>query len=93
MPLYTFIHNLLNVLVQTANGMGLQKKIVGKRNRATTTEDYNRKRQLVLQRFAKYVHGTLTTVQQSFVVTSHNPSMNPVIHLNPGSSLDTNARQ
>jgi hypothetical protein len=26
MPLYTFIHNLLNVLVQIANKMGLQKK-------------------------------------------------------------------
>jgi OPA family glycerol-3-phosphate transporter-like MFS transporter 1/2 len=26
MPLYTFIHNLLNVLVQIANEMGLQKK-------------------------------------------------------------------
>jgi hypothetical protein len=25
MPLYTFIHNLLNVLVQTANTMGLKK--------------------------------------------------------------------
>jgi hypothetical protein len=27
MPLYTFIHSLLNVLVQIANKMGLQKKI------------------------------------------------------------------
>jgi hypothetical protein len=26
MPLYTFLHNLLNVLVQIANKMGLQKK-------------------------------------------------------------------
>jgi hypothetical protein len=26
MPLYTFIHNLLNVLVQIANKIGLQKK-------------------------------------------------------------------
>jgi hypothetical protein len=26
MPLYTFIHNLLNVLVQIGNEMGLQKK-------------------------------------------------------------------
>jgi hypothetical protein len=26
MPLYTFIHSLLNVLVQIANKMGLQKK-------------------------------------------------------------------
>jgi hypothetical protein len=26
MPLHTFIHNLLNVLVQIANKMGLQKK-------------------------------------------------------------------
>jgi hypothetical protein len=25
MPLYTFLHNLLNVLVQIANKMGLQK--------------------------------------------------------------------
>jgi hypothetical protein len=27
MPLYTFLHNLLNVHVQIANKMGLQKKI------------------------------------------------------------------
>jgi hypothetical protein len=27
MPLYTFLHNLLNVLVQIANRMGLQKNI------------------------------------------------------------------
>jgi hypothetical protein len=27
MPLYTVLHNLLNVLVQTANRMGLQKKL------------------------------------------------------------------
>jgi hypothetical protein len=27
MPLYTFLHNLLNVLAQIANQMGLQKKI------------------------------------------------------------------
>jgi hypothetical protein len=27
MPVYTFIHNLLNVVVQIANKMGLQKKI------------------------------------------------------------------
>jgi hypothetical protein len=27
MPLYTFIHNLLNVLAQIANKMGLQKKL------------------------------------------------------------------
>jgi hypothetical protein len=27
MPLYTFLHNLLNVLVQIANEMGLQKNI------------------------------------------------------------------
>jgi hypothetical protein len=26
MPLYTFLHNLLNVLVQIANKMGMQKK-------------------------------------------------------------------
>jgi hypothetical protein len=26
MPLYTSLHNLLNVLVQAANKMGLQKK-------------------------------------------------------------------
>jgi hypothetical protein len=28
MPLYTFLHNLLNVLVKIANKMGLQKKII-----------------------------------------------------------------
>jgi hypothetical protein len=28
MPLYTFIHNLLNVLVQIANKMGFQKRKV-----------------------------------------------------------------
>jgi hypothetical protein len=28
MPLYTFLHNLLNVLVQIANKMGLQKKML-----------------------------------------------------------------
>jgi hypothetical protein len=28
MPLYTFIHNLLNVLVQTADRMGLQNKLL-----------------------------------------------------------------
>jgi hypothetical protein len=27
MPLYTFLHNLLNVLVQIANKMGLRRKI------------------------------------------------------------------
>jgi hypothetical protein len=27
MPLYTFLHNLLNVLIQIANKMGLQKNI------------------------------------------------------------------
>jgi hypothetical protein len=27
MPLYTFLHNLLNALVQIANKMGLQEKI------------------------------------------------------------------
>jgi hypothetical protein len=27
MPLYTFLHNLLNVLVQIANKMGLQKNM------------------------------------------------------------------
>jgi hypothetical protein len=27
MPLYTFIHNLLNVLVQIENKMGLQKNV------------------------------------------------------------------
>jgi hypothetical protein len=26
-PLYTFLHNLLNVLVQITNKMGLQKKL------------------------------------------------------------------
>jgi hypothetical protein len=26
MPMYTFLHNLLNVLVQIANKMGLQKE-------------------------------------------------------------------
>jgi hypothetical protein len=29
MPLYTFLHNLPNVLVQIANKMGLQKKNSG----------------------------------------------------------------
>jgi hypothetical protein len=28
MPLYTFIHNLLNVLVQIANKMGFKKKLI-----------------------------------------------------------------
>jgi hypothetical protein len=28
MPLYTFLHNLLNVLVQIANKTGLQKEIL-----------------------------------------------------------------
>jgi hypothetical protein len=28
MPLYTFLYNLLNVLVQIADKMGLQKKIL-----------------------------------------------------------------
>jgi hypothetical protein len=28
MPLYTFLHNLLNVLIQIANKMGLQEKIL-----------------------------------------------------------------
>jgi hypothetical protein len=33
MPLYTFLHKLLNVLVQIANKMGLQKKrFYGRRN-------------------------------------------------------------
>jgi hypothetical protein len=30
MPLYMFLHNLLTVLVQIANKMGLQKKLVYK---------------------------------------------------------------
>jgi hypothetical protein len=34
MPLYTFLHNLLNVLAQTANKMGLQKNICNTRQRA-----------------------------------------------------------
>jgi hypothetical protein len=33
MPLYTFLHNLLNILVQTANKMGFQK--------ASSAEDKN----------------------------------------------------
>jgi hypothetical protein len=28
MPLYTFMHNLLNVVVQIANKLGLQKKML-----------------------------------------------------------------
>jgi hypothetical protein len=37
MPLYTFIHNLLNVLVQIANKMGLQKNV----SRILTSLDSN----------------------------------------------------
>jgi hypothetical protein len=44
MPLYTFLHNFLNVLAQIANQMGLQKKNVaddercGRPSTGTTTE-------------------------------------------------------
>jgi hypothetical protein len=58
MPLYTCLHNLLNVLVQTANKMGLQSNVLaggnniwgaseGERGRADRTDEQKIKQNTV----------------------------------------------
>jgi hypothetical protein len=42
MPLHTFLHSLLNVLVETANKMGLEKSFKPENILSSLTNDYNK---------------------------------------------------
>jgi hypothetical protein len=49
MPLYTFLQNLPNVLVQIANSMGLQQKYKKQYSNQSGPMDYKRGARLPLQ--------------------------------------------